>query len=379
MSHGRAVFVAAALLSAACTPADDGKVAPAASHFAPAFARYLVSYGGTRSGTVEIDMARRSLCSQGHAPWAKAGHVHLRAPGAPDPVVLTLFEPPRENRRSVCVEDVGPDVLTEILAQPEGYYVDLHEAQRGGREVRGKLGARMPEFEGLEVDVPNPLFVRGGERFEFPVAARDADGRINGLLVRFGDGTVRGGLPFDLVCAAIAGKEPAEGPSSLAETFEHAYRRAGEYTVTVEATSGGCFTSVEESRTEMTITVEGNARTSNGPFEPRAKIGHGYYTRGVRDVLVSDVGGHDADGWVYWMRVDWGDGSPPAVFERGFSRCHAGRGWPEGWFSDRLRHRYARAGEYRVSVKVRSAGCDGEAVQTDRSARVLEYPPVQGS
>ena len=361
------------LLLGACTPADERRLA--AEPERSSFARYAVAYGA-RSGIVEVDLAERTFCSREHVEWARAGHLHQRGPRA-DPVVLTLFEPPEPNLRTVCIDDVEAEVLERIVDEPRSYYLDFHEADRGGREVRGKLRVSVG---GLEIDVAGPAGVRGGEDFRIEVAARDGDGEIRGILVRFGDGRTWGSLPFDLVCASSStSDDDDEGPSSVEDEARHAYRRAGTYIAKVIVTSGGCFTPAEEVRTETKVVVVGDARSSNGPFDPKAKIGHAYYVNGRREVLVSDIGGYDADGYVYWVRVDWGDGTPRELMRRGLGKCHAGRSWPEGWMSDQMRHRYPKRGEYEVVVKVRSTGCDGRNAQADTTRRVLEYPPTMGS
>ena len=122
----------------------------------PTFARFPVSYGVGNdriNGMVEINAEGATFCSDAYLPWAKAGHLHRdiqrdEGPLGPDPVVLTLFEPPMPYQRSICFRDVDPLLLFAILDEPDLYYLDFHEADEGGREVPGYL--REPSQTNLE-------------------------------------------------------------------------------------------------------------------------------------------------------------------------------------------------------------------------------------
>jgi hypothetical protein len=122
----------------------------------PTFARFPVTYGegnGRVNGMVEINAEGATLCSDAYMPWASAGHLHRdiqreEGPIGPDPVVLTLFEPPVSYRRSICFRYVDPLLLFAILDEPDLYYLDFHEADGGGREVPGYL--REPSQTNLE-------------------------------------------------------------------------------------------------------------------------------------------------------------------------------------------------------------------------------------
>lgn len=114
-------------------------------------------------------------------------------------------------------------------------------------------------------------------------------------------------------------------------------------------------------------------------MQPKAKIGHAYYTDGDPSVLITDIGGYDEDGFVQRIDIDWGDGSTQTL-EQDWERCDAVKAnYPGGWFSQPTEHRYDEAGEYLVNIQVTSLGCDGETVQSDTVQRTLEYPPEQGS
>jgi hypothetical protein len=250
----------------------------------------------------------------------------------------------------------------------------------------GSAGAPEPQQtvsgqgeDGLELVVATAETAPAGEPFDVRVEARDDAGDNRGIEVDFGDGQTWGGLPFDLVCGAVAGETPTEEASDVTEDVTHSYPRAGTYEIVVRTFTGGCFVDHETATVRATVEVVGDTAVTNGPQPPRAKIGHAYYTDGDPSILVSDIGGYDDDGFVSRIEVDWGDGSEPEAFTRPLSQCDEGKGWPTGWFSEPLEHAYEDEGNYEVAVEVLSVGCEGEDAQSDSVTRTLEFPPEQGS
>jgi hypothetical protein len=67
---------------------------------------------------------------------ATAAHIHEAPLGANGPVVVTLA-PPSDGESSGCVS-VGA-LAEEILASPEDYYVNVHNAEYPGGAIRGQL------------------------------------------------------------------------------------------------------------------------------------------------------------------------------------------------------------------------------------------------
>ena len=125
---------------------DGSQLAKRTVAATPTFARFPMEYGEKEdrvNGMVEIDAGRSSFCSDAFMPWAKAAHVHRNIqrdePIGPDPIVLTLFEPPILYAATTCRE-ADPLLLLRILDEPDIYFLDFHEADQGGRLVTGYLG-----------------------------------------------------------------------------------------------------------------------------------------------------------------------------------------------------------------------------------------------
>lgn len=92
---------------------------------------------GTGTFVVEIDPDAGDFCFT--VTSAKIGaptmaHVHSGAAGANGPPVVTID--PKGNDECVAVE---PDVLKPIVATPEAYYVNIHNAEFPGGAIRGQL------------------------------------------------------------------------------------------------------------------------------------------------------------------------------------------------------------------------------------------------
>jgi hypothetical protein len=92
---------------------------------------------GNGSFSVEVDADKGDFCYT--VKSAKIGaptmaHVHTGAAGANGPPVITID--PKGDDECVAVE---PDVLKLIVANPAGYYVNIHNAEFPGGAVRGQL------------------------------------------------------------------------------------------------------------------------------------------------------------------------------------------------------------------------------------------------
>ena len=80
------------------------------------------------------------------APAAMA-HIHEGAKGTNGPVVVNLAAPTDGNAADCLTEGeagkfVGDQTVAEILANPERYYVNVHNAEYPGGAVRGQLTAQ---------------------------------------------------------------------------------------------------------------------------------------------------------------------------------------------------------------------------------------------
>jgi hypothetical protein len=83
---------------------------------------------------------------------AAAAHIHKGAAGTNGPVVANLAAPADGNAADCLTEgEVGPgttpkfptgETVAAILANPEGYYVNVHNAEYPGGAIRGQLEAQ---------------------------------------------------------------------------------------------------------------------------------------------------------------------------------------------------------------------------------------------
>jgi CHRD domain len=102
---------------------------------------------------VTIDVATGQVCfdvlvNQSGTP--NRAHIHVGDAGANGGIVVPFFELigqpanplndalERNGRATGCVE-ASPDLLAQIVANPSGYYVNLHNARFPAGAVRGQL------------------------------------------------------------------------------------------------------------------------------------------------------------------------------------------------------------------------------------------------
>ena len=76
------------------------------------------------------------LSATGIAP-ATASHIHEAPAGEPGPVVVPLV-PPTDGGSGGCVS-ADPAVIGEIIANPENYYVNVHNVDYPAGALRGQL------------------------------------------------------------------------------------------------------------------------------------------------------------------------------------------------------------------------------------------------
>lgn len=95
--------------------------------------------GGTASVTVNVPQKRvcYSLTVTGIEP-ATGAHIHVGAAGTAGPIVVPLT-PPADGESAGCV-DVTARLAAQILARPQLYYVNVHNAEYMLGAVRGQLG-----------------------------------------------------------------------------------------------------------------------------------------------------------------------------------------------------------------------------------------------
>ena len=78
---------------------------------------------------------------------ATAAHIHEGAAGTNGPVVVNLAAPADGNAADCLTEGetgkfVGDQTVAEILANPAGYYVNVHNPEFPGGAIRGQLEAQ---------------------------------------------------------------------------------------------------------------------------------------------------------------------------------------------------------------------------------------------
>lgn len=92
---------------------------------------------------VTIDVDKRLICYDysvtGKAPVAV--HIHDGDEGTNGPIAVDFGSFGKAIRRTSegCTRGVARAVLTDIAANPEGYYVNVHSSVNPGGEVRGQL------------------------------------------------------------------------------------------------------------------------------------------------------------------------------------------------------------------------------------------------
>lgn len=69
---------------------------------------------------------------------ATMAHIHKAAADASGPVAVPLNKPGADGRVSGCAT-AAADVIKDIIANPGGYYVNVHNAEFGAGAIRGQI------------------------------------------------------------------------------------------------------------------------------------------------------------------------------------------------------------------------------------------------
>jgi hypothetical protein len=215
-----------------------------------------------------------------------------------------------------------------------------------------------------------------GELVTFRVYA-EGPGFFEGAKPDYGDGSPDD-THFFGPGAPDCSNEPSGNTTSTArrdsQTMEltHSYARAGSYEFHAAVTFFDPCRPKDEAMMTVdattTVTVLAAAEPpSNGAVMPSAIIA-AYPVPGADNLTVAvDFDGHDEDGYLHSLAVDWGDGSAPERVERPLANCSTGpSGWPDHRPTSvptRLTHRYATPGSYVATVTATTTGCDGRDAQ----------------
>ena len=136
MTKAKACFIALAIAGlAAPASASEAKLS---AHLGGAGSP---DTDGAGHANFKIDTAKSEVCfdlSVEKIGPATAAHVHKGAAGASGPPVVPLTKPDAAGKSSGCAM-VGAAVITDLLANPAGYYVNVHNAEFPGGAIRGQL------------------------------------------------------------------------------------------------------------------------------------------------------------------------------------------------------------------------------------------------
>jgi hypothetical protein len=88
-----------------------------------------------------MDKASGQICWSLH--WSKIkdptmAHIHKGPKGKAGPIVVTFFKS-APSKHSGCVDGVKPSLVNAIIANPAGYYVNVHTSDFPAGAIRGQL------------------------------------------------------------------------------------------------------------------------------------------------------------------------------------------------------------------------------------------------
>ena len=96
---------------------------------------------GTGSATVTVSVPQKEVCYElevANIATPTMAHIHVGTAGTSGPVVVTL-DTPTTGTSQGC-EDISGRLAAQLLARPQRYYVNVHNAEFPAGAVRGQLG-----------------------------------------------------------------------------------------------------------------------------------------------------------------------------------------------------------------------------------------------
>ena len=97
-------------------------------------------------GSAQVDVAGPKVCSDLKATMGEMptkAHIHQGAKGESGPVVVDLmpvFSPGEAAFTSTTCVETTPDIASQLIADPAGYYVNIHSEGHPDGAMRGQLG-----------------------------------------------------------------------------------------------------------------------------------------------------------------------------------------------------------------------------------------------
>jgi hypothetical protein len=119
---------------------------PASDHGGAPLSASLTGPVSNQTGTAALtaNAGQQEVCfviQVANLPPVTAAHIHLGAANVNGPIVVPLFSfspPTAETSFRGCVHG-DRDVITAILRNPSGYYVNVHTTQFPAGAIRGQL------------------------------------------------------------------------------------------------------------------------------------------------------------------------------------------------------------------------------------------------